>query len=274
MIYPMLSLLLFGAGDLEILATGKDRVELAAAAIRVASAGDGGALESLSSHLGTRAFLERLDESANPQLAQYHLQRVFEALAAHPSPAVERLCLRLADAREFSARGSRMVLLLRALAAVKPMSEAGARLFVRTNANGHYSSNGPLLASNGSPRAMGVLEAMFREKDRPLDERVGLAHRSLVPVRSSLEVARVVDRLASADIPGGLRAALLESLFDYRPAEWFGKAGQPPVAPSWSAASSGARALARSLAARMAVRDDLTPELREKLRDAGKGNWR
>lgn len=164
MIYPMLSLLLFGAGDLEILATGKDRVELAAAAIRVASAGDGGALESLSSHLGTRAFLERLDESANPQLAQYHLQRVFEALAAHPSPAVERLCLRLADAREFSARGSRMVLLLRALAAVKPMSEAGARLFVRTNANGHYSSNGPLLASNGSPRAMGVLEAMFRRR--------------------------------------------------------------------------------------------------------------
>ena len=109
---------------------------------------------------------------------------------------------------------------------------------------------------------------MFREKERPLDEQVDLAHHSLVPSRTSLEVIRLVDNLASSDIPGPLRAALLESLFDYRPAEWFGKTRQPPTAPSWSAAPTRSRTLARSLATRMALRDDLPPELRSKLREA------
>ena len=255
------------AGDLELLRTAKDRNVLSAAAIRVASSGEEKALRTLAEQLTQTAFLERLDDTSLPPLARYNLRRVFDALAAHPSPPVESLCLQLAADSRFASEPSRMTMILAALAPVKPMSEPAALLYTQTNRHGHYASNGPLLANNGSPAALRLLAAMFREPERPLDERIDLAHYALVPSRTTTEVIRMVDQLASSAIPAPLRVALLESLFDYQPERWFGKSRHWPKAASWAEAGPASQSLAKSLASRMASRGDLPAGLRERLRE-------
>jgi hypothetical protein len=254
--------------DLRTLETSQARTEVAAAAIRVAAGGDTAALDRLGKLLTEPAFLARLDDTANPQLAFSNLDRVFSALAKKPSAATESLCLRVMAAETFTAKTERIFFVLPALAAVRPMSAAGAGLIAKTNAEGYYALNGPLLAANGSPRAMALLEAMLADRSGRVVDRIDMSREALVPHRTALATVRLVGALTRRpDLEPELATALAECLYDYHP-EWYGKRRSFPIAPPWKEASAEARSEAADLGRKLLARKDLPERLRAAIESA------
>jgi hypothetical protein len=250
--------------DLRILYSSTVRDSVAAAAIRVAASGDAAALGRLGKLLPEPAFLARMDDTSNPQLAFSNLDQVFSALAKHPSKATESLCLRVMSTTAFHARSERIFFALPALAAVKPMSATGADLMAKTNGEGYYSANGPLLAANGSPRAMALLQAMLADSSHGVADRIDMSRESLVPHRTALATVRLVDTLIhSPDLEPEMAVALAECLYDYRPNEWYGKRRVQPAAPPWKDAKAEARREAAELGRKLlSSRKDFPGRLR------------
>lgn len=250
------------AADLQVLRTSKDSNQLLEAAIQVVKSGDSADLSQLTGLLGSREFLGRLDALTSQATKFVRLQRLFAAIEAAPSPATEDLCLKLAADPNFTAEPVRLNYLLPALAAVKPMSEASAAVFRRTNAQGYFSVNAPVLTANGSALAIRLFEAMMLDRTIDAEVRVDAARVSIVPHRTELTVLRSIDRLLERKPELPLQIALLESVFDYRPGEWFGVSRTPPVPPGWETASPDARRFAAALGKRHANRTDLPATLR------------
>lgn len=227
--------------DLRTLEASTVRDSIAAAAIRVAASGDAAALERLGKLLAEPAFLARLDDTADTHQADYNLGRVFSALAKHPSRATESVCLHVLTTPAFQAGSDRILFALPALAAVRPMSAEGAGIFSRTNAEGFYNGNGLLLAANGSPRAMALLDTMLADRSKRLVDRIDISREALVPHRTDLATVRLVGSLTDrADLEPELAMALAECLYEYHP-EWYGKRRGFPVVPPWKDAKAEAR---------------------------------
>ncbi len=236
----------------------EDGAKLEQAAVAIAKSGDAAAIEQLAAHFTKQSFLSRLDRGETDRVSG-----VFQVLAEHPSQAVEHLCTRLAFNTEFNSVPVRVNYLLNALAAVRPTSEAGAEVFSETGRAGYLEVNGPLLAVNGSPRALAVLEELLSDLQLDAAQRVSTAHWSLLPVRTHAEIIAMCARLLT---PGRLSAdvetAIAESLFDYRAREWFGvRRDQPRPAP-WNSADARARDLLRKLGTSLLARRDLDESLR------------
>jgi hypothetical protein len=85
--------------------------------------------------------------------------------------------------------------LLNAIAAVRPSSTNAAAIFRETSHSGYVAVNGPLLARNASPNALAVLEAPLSDESLDVDERVEVAHRSLLPVRTNSAVVEMCTRV-------------------------------------------------------------------------------
>lgn len=233
--------------------------KLEAAAIAVANSGEPAPIDQLGAKFATESFLSRLDLQGETE----RLQRVFQALAAHPSQAVENVCVRLAVDPQFTSQPLRLNYLLTALAAVRPMSEAAAKVFQQTSRSGYLEVNGPLLAANGSPRALEVLETLLA--DRSLDEAqlVSMAHWSLVPVRIRPEIVAMCARLLnSSAASAAVETAVAEALYDYRPGPWFGPRRNPPRPAPWAQASPQAKVLLRQLGTSLLKRGQVEPTLR------------
>jgi hypothetical protein len=238
--------------DFRALESAAVRDSVAAAAIRIASSRDPAALERLGRFLVSPAFLARLDDTGAAQLAYSNLGQVFAALAKIPSPATESLCLQVLAAGTFKGNADRVFFALPALAAVRPMSAAGAAVFSATNVEGFFGVNGPLLAANGSPRAMAILTGMFRDSSHRVADRIDMAREGLVPYRTALPTLRLVDSLTRRpDLDPELAIALAECVFDYRPEAWYGKRRNPPAAPPWAKAPAPSRREAARLGERL-----------------------
>ena len=246
-----------------VLDRDRDPARLEAASISIAASGDSAALADLAKHLGSRAFLHRLDPARGSVPEVVHLGEVFRSLTLHPSLATASLCIALAANSEFTAVPARLNFLLNALAAVRPMEEPAAKIFRTASRSGFLEVNGPLLAGNASPRALGVLSELFRDESLDVAQRVSIAHWGLLPNRTNPDVVAMCARLLSAGgISHEVELAILESLYDYRARQWFGLAAGQPTPPPWSAASPAARDALKSLAAERLSRSDLPPALR------------
>jgi hypothetical protein len=248
--------------DLQALRESPRREEVATAAVRIAGSDDPGALRELGRLLASRPFLARLDDLDAPQAATFNVRRVFLALAARPSQSTEAVCLQAATSTDFIDDPARTRYALEALAAVQPMSPGGEALFRRMNEQGFFAFDGPLLAANGSDRAVSVLESMLADRSQSVVERVALAREAIVPNRIKRSVVDMVDRLRKHGIETELLLALAECIFEYRPDEWYGKRRNPPQAPSWSAATQEARQAVIALGRRLLERNDLSASLR------------
>lgn len=237
----------------------RDRAKLEIAAVEIANSSDAGAIQQLGDRLAKRSFLNRLDRPNETE----HLSRVFDALAAHPSQAVEQLSIRLAFDPEFASLPVRVDFVLNALAAVRPVSPAGAEVFRKTGRSGYLEVNGPLLAANGSPLGLQVLEEYFSDPSLDQAQLISMAHWSLLPVRTHAEIIAMCARLLIYQkLPKGVQTAVAESLFDYRPREWFGVTRNQPKPAGWAAADAHAKELARKLGSDLLGRGDLDKELR------------
>jgi hypothetical protein len=226
----------------------RNPVRLEAAAVAIVASEDAMAIHKLASHLGQGSFLRRLEPDRRGQPDGEHLLPIFRALAEHPSAASEALCVGLARNPEFTSVPARLNPLLNALAAVRPTSAEAATIFRETSHSGYAGVNGPLLARNGSPNALAVLEEIFADEGLGVETRVDLAHRSLLTVRTKAAVVAMCARLLTRRLDSSrVRLAIAESLFDYQPRAWFGVAMDQPVPPDWKLADEPARAALRSL---------------------------
>lgn len=231
-----------------VLETSTDRDALRDAAVALARSDDPRASSLLAEYLRRQDFLSRLDDLTDPHLKTRRLKEVFDALADHPSPATESLCLALAVDETFLADPDRLSYLLVALAAVRPMSEHGAALFARSNGQGYLPFNMPLLVRNGSERALELFASMVQDTTVPARRRVDALHVAVVSHRTERHLLAVVAKVLDEDLDGAVAVGLIESLFDYRPREWYGTSGNPPEPPRWETASDGALKLLIDLA--------------------------
>lgn len=230
--------------------------------MRIAGSGDPVALRQLGDLLTTQEFLARLDVLDDPQRNVTNLSYVLHALKSNPTEATGRLCEAIATNPVFLANDDRMMFLLPALAAVRPMTAGAEAVFRKTNAEGFFNGNGPLLAANGSERALALLEEMFADRSQEVEDRVDMARESIVPNRTKVSIVRMVDTLWERSVEREVLLALAESIFEYRPDEWFGKVRNPPVAPDWSKAPRDARDAAAALGRKLSKRADLPASLR------------
>ena len=241
----------------------QDPARLEAAAISIATSGNPADVALLADHLGQRAFLRRLDPSSGGDVAVLRLRNVFRALAEHPSDATAALCLTLARTPDFTAEPSRINLLLNALIAVRPMSQAAADFVRSVNSPSYIEVSAPLLAVNASPRALELLSQMFLDDTSDIAQRVSMAHWSLLPTRTDLRVVQTSARVLQNDgLSHDVRVAILESLYDYQPRRWFGLTSAQPAMPAWSSASRATRAALQSLGNTALTRSDLPADLR------------
>lgn len=226
--------------NVSILESSEDRPKLAQAACAIIESEESDALARIGNLLRQADFLARLDELDVPQTKTRQLQSVLKALENRPSGDTEQLCVNLGENMTFLADDDRKIFLLPALAAVRPMSEEGAALFRRTNDEGYYSANAPLLVKNGSPRALELFESMIKDRDVDPENRIDALHTSVLRYRTEMPVLEVCERLLTVDLEGEVAIGVVETLFDFRSKEWFGPAIGAPKPPPWENASDEA----------------------------------
>jgi hypothetical protein len=252
--------------EVAALTTQRDPARLEAAGLAVASSGNAEAIQKLATHLGTRFFLRRLDPGKDGQSDIDRLVHVFATLTDHPNAATEALCVSLARNAEFVSVPERLNPLLNALAAVRPMSKEGAAIFRESSHSGYFGVSGPLLARNASPLALAVLEELMSDESLDPQDRVDVAHRSVLPVRTNPAVVEICARVtASRLVASEVRMALVETLFDYQPRQWFGVAMNQPSPPPWSSANEPARNALKSLGKQLLGQSDVPTNLRAEI---------
>jgi hypothetical protein len=234
----------------------------------VVRSGDPSGISRLGGFLSDESFLARLDDLAQPQIKVHRLRRIFEEITRHPSPSTEALCLRLGRSPQFLSDPDRKMLLMPALAAVRPMSVEAAAFFRAASAEGYFSINAPLLAHNGSVRALELLQEMIADRKVPSARRIDALHYSVVPVRTEVPVVAMAERLLAVGLDPAVEAGLVESLFDYRPGEWYEFARTYPKPSAWTTASPEARARLLRLAEASLRKPGLPPDVSEAVRKA------
>ncbi|WP_437498404.1 hypothetical protein [Sorangium sp. So ce1099] len=152
---------------------------------------------------------------------------------------------------------------LRALAAARPMSEETVAVFRRANAEGYFGVTAVLLADNGSPRALDLLEEMFADRAVPAARRIDAIRLTVYPHRVEPPVLELAGRLLAGDLDDDVATALVESIFDDGYTRWFPPSAKVAQPPPWDGAPPEAARLARALAAQARARGRLPAALLE-----------
>jgi hypothetical protein len=238
----------------DVLNESSDPDRLTAAAVALAASEDREAVIALARVLRRGEFLDRLDPPEGEIRNVTNLVRVFRALASHPTPVTGRLCELIYAEEDFRSVPARINLLLSALAQVRPLSTEAAGVFRASSAQGFAEVNGPLLLENASAPALQIFEEIIAGHWVESNVKVEILHRSVLPLRTRLGVIVLCSRLLDRDLPGEVKAGIIETLFDYQSRRWFGPAMEPPQPPAWSSASTEA------LQALIALADRITRE--------------
>lgn len=239
------ALLVFGVGT----ARGQtEAARLEAEAVAVVRVGDGRAMAALTERLKDREFLRRLDPPEGPVTPVVRLGRVFAAMRIRPTAATEALCVALAGNPEFRSVPARMNGLLAALAARRPMTEAGAAVMGEAARAGYWEPVGIGLGENGSGRAMAVLEGLLTDEASPAARRAQLAHRAIPARRVQVEMLRLCIRVTGrTEVSAAVVAGVGGSVFQYEPREWFGASAPAAAPPDLATARGEAREALRAL---------------------------
>ena len=96
-----------------------------------------------------------------------------------------------------------------------------------------------------------------------IHDRIGVAHRSLLPVRTSSDVVEMSGRVTlSRVVAAPVRMTVAETLFDYQPGQWFGVAMNQPTPPPWTSANEASRNALKSLGKQLLGQSDTPASLR------------
>jgi len=227
-----------------VLATSRDRRELKNAALLLASSDSPGDLEVLGRYLASGEFLARLDgpEEYQGSTASLRLSRVMETLTENRTPSADAVLLGLIGAPEYQGHVLRMILLVNALAVVRPSPPEAVRYWDGKSAPGSPLAQDVVsaLCVNRSEPALALLERIFADPGHAAGQKVFWMRSLILPRRNDVPLLSSCERMVTRSLPEDLRPALVEALFDYRPSKWY-RGDDPPKPPPRSAASPEAR---------------------------------
>lgn len=253
----------------KVLDESGDRVEILEASYALAASADPAALGHLGDRLTQSAFLARLDALDDSHTKTRFLQQVLMAVRDSEGAGREALCLRLARSESFTSDNDRLIFVLLVLAAVTPMSEDTVALFRRTNQEGYFAINSPLLTANGSPQALGLFAEMMADGTVDLERRIDCIRTSVLPHRTDSALLGTLGGMLRGDLEEEIALALFDTLFDFRSKEWYGPAIGAPEPPDWWSGSDDVLRYLLGLAD-LALQKSLSETLRERVKKTSK----
>ena len=221
------------------------------AALQDAGSAEAPRHQQLLARLQTQAYLETLDGPADYAEAAsqgLHVGQILDALARNPAPSAQRALRSLTGSKTFLAHDERVIALIRASASVNPASPEWVRFWDRHSRpdDGFTPTTIGALVDNGSDPALRLLEKKLADPGHRDDDKRAWMHREMLRHRNDPALLQASARLLKGKLPSRLRPALVETLFDYRPGEWF-KPGYGVSAPPLASASAAARVELRKL---------------------------
>ena len=239
--------------DVEKLKTSRDPDTLQQIAIRVAASNDQKRIKSLASLLADKHFLDRLDPPALPDPGAYantRLAPILQELAANNSPAAVEALLQLTRCKDFNSHTYRIQLLIHALARIDPPTAESLAYwtkYARPESTLHPDIV-QALCTNHSSAALALFESLVLDPMQSPTQKESWFHTIILPRRYDTPLLVSCKKLLeSKDLAADTQTLILESLFDYRPNDWY-SGDDPPKPPKLESASPESRALLKSTA--------------------------
>jgi uncharacterized protein (UPF0147 family) len=216
---------------------------------------------ALRSSLKSPAILTRLDSAEDYRKPRHVLKiaSIMDRLGKNTSAPAAATISALTTSEPFLAHEHRIDLLIQASAVCRPPTpEVIAFWKSHSSAKGtHIELVAIALAKNATTESAALLEAMSKDPAYELWRRIDWFHIYVLQWRTHPENVALAERLSKdAALPRELRIAAVESIFDYRPEEWFPPHGGAEPEP-WTASTKQGRDAARALA--KTARESLDP---------------
>lgn len=208
-----------------ILETSREPKELVSAALTLARSAESADHERLLRPLRSADFLGRLD-SENEYAAETRLRiwRVIEALSQNPSPGARGVLVALTQSETFAAEPARVERLIQACAVIRPAPPEVIRFWDEhcQPDDGFTPLTVNAIVENGTEPALRLLEKKMADPHHAEEDKLTWMRIDILIHRDDLPLLQSCERMLAGGLPGDLRPALVEVLFDYRPEEWFG----------------------------------------------------
>jgi hypothetical protein len=171
-------------------------------------------------------FLTRLDSEADYQVAtrqRLRLSRVMEAVSSNPIPSAQRLVALLMLDPLWLQNAERVEVLLQASVRLRPPPTEVVSFWDKhcQPDDGITPVTVTVLIANGTELALRLLEKKFADPGHDESDKIAWMHSPLLAHRNDLPLLESCERMLKGSLPEKLRPPLIESLFDYRPEEWY-----------------------------------------------------
>lgn len=210
-----------------IVQKSEDRRKLEQACLALARSTDPKALPKLGEFLLDPAFSPRLDDPDKlaSGLGQLRLSRVLAAVAKTGGPSASDLLVKLSENKQFLSNYLRQRSLIEAVGFHPKPPE---KLLRAVDAMG--TADSPLtmavaeaLARVNLPESLKLLENRVVNPAFDAGDRGAIARRFLMALRNEPQGVEIDARLLAANIHDvAVQDAIVESLFDYQPLQWYG----------------------------------------------------
>ncbi len=240
------------AEAIETLNASREPRALKRALVKLANSSDQQAYAHLSQRLNDRAFLTRLDDEASYAGSHHRLRlaSVLRALWVNEHPLAQQMLTWLTSAEGYLADTSRIMLLLRASASLRPPAEqvvAFWRRYGRADSPLLYNTVHALIL-NQSDAAMALFQQLLAQTPGiDLITRASWLHELVLPRRNDLPLLGACERVAASTTDAALQLTLFDALFDYQPDVWYVDCDKPS-APAYATAPPEAKAAFRRIA--------------------------
>jgi hypothetical protein len=250
------------------LQSSSDPSDVFQAALDLARSSDAADLAALQDFLLAEGSFLRLDTARDYQqtTAALSLSGVMQTLSENKAPAAAQVLLKLTNSAAYNAHSLRKILLIHALAPIRPSPPAAITYWDSlAQPNRPFMSDvAEALCVNQSDPAMALLERKFSDPNiRPADK-IDWMRQSILTRRNDEPLLKCCERLLTAGQPKDAAVELVEVLFDYQPTKWY-RGCDVPQPPIRAAAGAPAKEVLRRLADHALNKMTLPPDLKAKV---------
>jgi hypothetical protein len=154
------------------------------------------------------------------------------ALGENKAESAPKVLIGLSQSAVYLAVNRRITMLITACAEVRPAPPEIVRFWDAYSQpeKGFVSRTISALVVNGSPPALTLLEKKMGDPRYENEDKIDWMHKPILEHRGDAPLLASCLRMLKGQMPDELRPGLVETLFDYRPTEWF--PGKRPVVPT------------------------------------------
>ncbi len=234
-----------------LLHTSSDPAEVTRAAMELAAGDDVEGHRALLHALCTAEFLGRLDSEEDYWAAWRYLnvERVMATLADNPTVSVQQLLLVLTQDEVFLDMARRTSSLIRVSAIIESPTDELIRFWRKhfKPDDGYTPVTVTAIVESGHPKALALLEEQITGAGHDPGDKIAWMRCIILEHRNDLPLLQCCERLLSGSLDGKLKAALVDSLFDYDK-KWYPPVNRYPAPPPLKSASPKVRTQLKKLA--------------------------